>query len=229
MKKRFNDTGVCIPERNYMVDISGKISRIFRMISQGDYFVISRPNQYGKTTTIYMLNMFLKKSREYFPVQVSFEGIGSESYLKEAAFIEAFMLRLEMLFEVSGYKELGEFIRAGSPVDNIDKLSPWITRLVKKIGKKVVLMIDEVDKSSNNRLFLDFLGMLREKYLKSKEGLDSTFHSVILVGVHDIKSLKIKLRSGGETRYNSPWNIAVDFDIDMDFSPEEISSMLEED
>jgi hypothetical protein len=51
---------------------------------------------------------------------------------------------------------------------------------------------------------------------------------VILVGVHDIKSLKIKLRPGSEAKYNSPWNIAVDFDVDMDFSPAEITSMLKE-
>jgi hypothetical protein len=228
--KRFNDTGVCIPERHYMVDISDKITRILRMVEQGDYFVISRPNQYGKTTTIHILNRFLKTLPEYFPVQMSFEGIGSESFQEESAFIEAFMLRLETLFEISGYNDLREFTRASSPVDvgNINKLSVWITRLVKKIGKKVVLTIDEVDKSSNNQLFLDFLGMLREKYLKSNQGLDSTFHSVILVGVHDIKSLKIKLRPDSEARYNSPWNIAVDFDVSMDFSPTEITSMLKE-
>ena len=32
------------------------------MIEQGDYFVINRPRQYGKTTTIYMLNRLLKTS-----------------------------------------------------------------------------------------------------------------------------------------------------------------------
>ena len=28
--------------------------------------------------------------------------------------------------------------------------------------------------------------------------------------------------------FNSPWNIAVDFEVDMEFSTEEITSMLEE-
>jgi len=227
MKRRFNDTGVCIPEKHYMVDISGKIGQIFRMIEQGDYFVINRPNQYGKTTTIYMLNKFLKTSPGYFPIKISFEGIGADSYKNEAVFIEALMLQLQMIFEISGYNDLLELTAADSYPGNISKLGMWITKLVKKIGKKVVLMIDEVDKSISNQLFLDFLGMLRNKYLKYSQGEDSSFHSVILVGVHDVKSLKIKLRPESEAMYNSPWNIAVDFDVEMDFSPGEITSMLE--
>jgi len=35
MKKRFNDTGVCIPEEHYMVDISKKTSQIFKMVQNG--------------------------------------------------------------------------------------------------------------------------------------------------------------------------------------------------
>ena len=45
-----------------------------------------------------------------------------------------------------------------------------ISNLCRKCGKKVVLMIDEVDKSSDNQIFLSFLGLLREKYLKCQQG-----------------------------------------------------------
>lgn len=227
MKKRFNDTGVCVPDEHYMVDISNKTSKIFKMVRQGNYFVISKPRQYGKTTTIYMLNRLLKTHDDYFPIKMSFEGIGTDSYKSEAAFIEAFMLRLKRIFTVSGKDELVKFVDAHPDIDSINKLDVWFTQLVVKIGKKTVLMIDEVDKSSNNQLFLDFLGMLREKYLRYKEGEDSTFHSIILVGVHDVKSLKIKIRPDEEAKFNSPWNIAVDFKVELEFSPEEIASMLE--
>jgi hypothetical protein len=44
-------------------------------------------------------------------------------------------------------------------------LSRAITKFVINVNKKVMLMIDEVDKSSNNQLFLSFLGMIRNKYL----------------------------------------------------------------
>jgi hypothetical protein len=70
--------------------------------------------------------------------------------------------------------------------------------------------------------------MLRNKYLARELEEDVTFKSVILVGMHDVKSLKLKLRPEDEAKYNSPWNIAVDFNVDMSFSPKEISTMLEE-
>lgn len=58
---------------------------------------------------------------------------------------------------------------------------------------------DEVDKSSDNQIFLSFLGLLREKYLKCQQGKDVTFHSVILAGVYDIKTLKLKLHPQEES------------------------------
>jgi hypothetical protein len=86
MKKQFNITGVCIPEKHYMVDISGKTAKIFDMIERGDYFVINRPRQYGKTTTIDMLDRLLKTSTEYFSIAISFEGIGEEGF-KSATYL----------------------------------------------------------------------------------------------------------------------------------------------
>jgi hypothetical protein len=105
-------------------------------------------------------------------------------------------------------------------------LSFVITNLVKKTTKKIVVLIDEVDKSSNNQLFVSFLGMLRNLYLD--RSLVPTFHSVILAGVHDVKSLKLKIRPNEEQKFNSPWNIAADFKVDMNLQPFEIKPMLDD-
>jgi hypothetical protein len=94
-------------------------------------------------------------------------------------------------------------------------------------------MIDEVDRTSNNRIFLHFIGMLRDKYLQRGAGAP-TFHSVILVGVYDIRNLKLKLINEGVYKpaaaegklLNSPWNIAAPFTVDMSFNPAEIATML---
>jgi hypothetical protein len=97
-------------------------------------------------------------------------------------------------------QEITDFIDKNKEgLEDLEDLSSFITKLIRYINKKVVLMIDEVDKSSNNQLFLSFLGMLRNKYLLRNEGLDYTFHSVILAGVHDVKTLKIKIRPRGRT------------------------------
>jgi hypothetical protein len=68
--------------------------------------------------------------------------------------------------------------------------------------------------------------MLRDKYLARNANKDITFHSVILLGVYDVKNLKLKLLSDEERKFNSPWNIATEFEVEMSFNPKEISSML---
>lgn len=65
MKKKFNITGICIPKRHYMVDISAKLKKIVNLIEDEEYFIINRPRQYGKTTTLYLLEEFLKKDENY--------------------------------------------------------------------------------------------------------------------------------------------------------------------
>ena len=142
MSKKFCTTGTCIPEKNYMVDLSNRIQQIINQyIESGQYFTINRARQYGKTTLLYLLEKELRK-QDYLVLSLSFEAA------------------------------------------------------------------DEVDKSSDNQIFLSFLGLLREKYLKCQQGKDVTFHSVILAGVYDIKTLKLKLHPQEESKYNSLWNIA---------------------
>ena len=219
MKKRFNVTGTCIPE---------KLKNIFELIYEEEYFIINRPRQYGKTTTLYMLERLLDKSSEYLVVSISFEGIGDLIFEDEKIFLREF-LQIMSDSLLLNHGELSYFLeQQKESIENFSDLSRAITKFVIKTGKKVVLMIDEVDKSSNNQLFLSFLGVLRNKYLLRNVGKDKTFHSVILAGVHDVKSLKLKIRPDEEHKYNSPWNIASDFDVDMSFSIEEISTMLDD-
>jgi len=113
-------------------------------------------------------------------------------------------------------------------IHNLHDVSKVIAKFVKESKREIILIIEEVDKSSNNKLFLSFLGILRNKYLLRDEERDYTFLSVILAGVHDVKNLKLKLRDNDEKKLNSPWNIAAPFDVNMSFSPLEIETMLED-
>ncbi|MDO8685634.1 MAG: AAA-like domain-containing protein [Clostridiales bacterium] len=224
MKRLFNVTGACNPQRHYMVDISGKLYEIEKMIETGQYFIINRPRQYGKTTAMYALERMLKD--KYLMIQTSFEGIGDSAFESEDSFCRVF---LELLGEGARFNstELSDYLMQRSEdIGTFKELSGAITDFIVKSEKDVVLMIDEVDKSSNSQLFLSFLGMLRTKYLAAAQGKDYTFLSVILAGVHDIKNLKLKIRSNSEKKLNSPWNIAADFRVDMSFSVKEIESML---
>ncbi|MCL1916854.1 MAG: AAA-like domain-containing protein [Peptococcaceae bacterium] len=229
---KFNVTGLCIPEEDYMVDISDKIEQIKKLVDARSYFTINRARQYGKTTTLAYLEKTLKD--EYIVISTSFEGVGDESFALQESFCLMFLRKIFRALEFTSVPEAYKKEWLGSDISTFDLLSDHITRMCK--DKKVVLMIDEVDKTSNNRIFIHFLGMLRNKFLARKNGKDYTFHSVILAGVYDIKNIKLKMVSEGSYQpapeenklYNSPWNIAIDFEVDMSFNDAEIATMLAE-
>lgn len=226
MKKRFNTTGVCVSRKHYMVDISSKLKEIEKLIENEFYFTINRPRQYGKTTTLNAIANYLRE--KYLVIDISFEGIGDSVFEEEKIFCNKFLKLMINSLRFSDKKESDRLSNITEEINDIAELSEVITSFVEDAEKEVILIIDEVDKSSNNQLFLSFIGMLRNKYLSREMGKDYTFKSVILAGVYDVKSLKLKLRPEQESKYNSPWNIAADFNVDMSFSPAEISTMLKE-
>ncbi|MEQ1745497.1 MAG: AAA family ATPase [Saprospiraceae bacterium] len=226
MAKKFNITGVCLPDQHYMADVSGKFNAIVNLVGEGEYFIINRPRQYGKTTMLHRLAVVLNQTGEYLCLRISFEGIGDTAFQSEEGLAPMFFRQLAR-YASRIDTELSDWLTERSKqLADLEDLSQAISDLVKKSGRKVVVLIDEVDKSSNNQLFLHFLGLLRDKYLERAE--EGTFHSVVLAGVHDVKSLKLKLRPEAEAKYNSPWNIATDFKVDMNLHPLEIEPMLRE-
>ena len=224
--KRFNTTGICISKKHFMVNIDNKLKKIIKLIEEDSYFTINRPRQYGKTTTLNELKLALKE--KYLIVSLSFEGLGDSIFKEEESFSKKFLELMERSLEFQDFTEATRLKDLSVNINNLDDVSKAITKFVKESLKEVILIIDEVDKSSNNQLFLSFLGMLRNKYLSREISEDFTFKSVILAGVYDIKSLKLKINPSEETKYNSPWNIAVDFNVDMSFSIGEIETMLKE-
>ena len=222
--KEFNITGSCVPHMHYMVDITNKLIEIKKLVDGGKYFTINKARQFGKTTTRYALKNYLHES--YLVINISFEGIGDTIFSEEKNFTNQVFKIFANSVRIIDKELEKELKKYGDNISSINELSMEITRFCENQLQKVVLIIDEIDKSSNNQLFLSFLGMLRDKYLSRNNGEDITFHSVILLGIYDIKNLKIKLRRDEEIKFNSPWNIATDFEIDMNFSPFEIGTML---
>ena len=224
--KEFNVTGLCIHEKHYMVDISYKIKKIVEMVDKGSYFTINRPRQFGKTTTFNELVEELNK--EYIVIKTSFEGIGDDIFKTEEQFCSIIFDIFAKSVKFTN-KELYEKLKSyTNRTKNFNDLSENITSIIEEYNKDMVLIIDEVDKSSGNRVFRQFLGVLRNKYLAMASKEDITFKSVILGRVNDIKNIKLKIRDENNRVFNSPWNVAADFRIDMSFSFEEIETMLNE-
>ncbi|MEM6319968.1 MAG: AAA-like domain-containing protein [Bacteroidota bacterium] len=228
MKKRFNITGTCFPEQHYLMDNSQKLAAIFELIESGAYFTINRPRQYGKTTSMIWLAKKLSKTEIYLPIELSFQGLDAQWYESDKKFAEMFIRQIIKSLKYT-HSTLTNFLSESiAKISDLQELSELITEFIHKINRKVVLFIDEVDASSNYEPFLKLLSMLRTKYLQRDRPSDATFHSIVLAGVHDIKSLKFKLRNPEDADYNSPWNIAVDFEVRMSFNPKEIAPMLVE-
>jgi Predicted AAA-ATPase len=226
--KRFNTTGLCIPEEHYMCDVSAKFARCKYLVEEGYYYAINFPRQYGKTTMQYLLSQEFDKKADYLVISTSFEGIGDLPFESEKKLAPAILNVFAKSFRITN-RPLAKFLKESSKdIHNFDDLSEFISNWLYDLKKKVVLIIDEVDKASNNQVFISFIAMLRDKYLQAKNHRDITFHSVILLGVHDVKSLKLKLRPNEASKLNSPWNIAKNLEINFSFSIQEIEPMIDD-
>lgn len=245
MERYFNTEGVCDPQLHYMVRLDDRAEEIKRLfVDRGKYFVISRGRQYGKTTTLRALVKYLQ--RDYIVLSTDFQEIGTAEFKDEDSFARAFAEVLVKAFH-GGETEISakEFAMEPERMEKKEELTKPFAELAKKAGNvslrelfnrisefcgkvsmRVALIIDEVDSAANNQVFLDFLALLRRYYIDREN--QPVFYSVILAGVYDIKNLKLKLRPEDERKYNSPWNIAAEFDMDMSFTAGQIGDMLQE-
>lgn len=226
MAKEFNTTVTCDPARHYMVDTTKKMKVFEKLIDGKKYFTITRARQFGKSTSLNWI--YDNLSDRYLVVPISFETSDTANWLSTKTFYEYFCENMATID--CNNTSVNEYWADAkkNDVNDFKSFSLVIVDFCKTIGKKVVLTIDEVDKSLDNQLFLNFLSMLRNLYLERERTrkYDTTFWSVILAGVYDIRSMKIKIRPEEDHRYNSPWNVAAEYDLDMTFNPQEISTML---
>lgn len=232
MAKFFNVTAVCKPEEHYMVDIGERLGEIKQLIDDGKYFTINRARQYGKTTTLRALSQYLQQ--EYYTVLMDFQIFGAGEFDNENIFSLSFantflrMLRRNKITQTEQMKAMLEtfqqVVDEENPNFRLQRLFGYLSDLCSTADKRIILLIDEVDSASNNQVFLDFLAQLRAYYID--RDVQPTFQSVILAGVYDVKNLRMKFRPEDTHKFNSPWNIAADFKIDMSFSKSEIKGML---
>lgn len=230
--KSFRTTGACIPEKNYMVDISARLTQIREMVNRGEYFTINRARQYGKTTTLRLLRSFL--APEYDVISLDFQGISSAGFESEDAFVKAFCrMALRRQKQAEMPSTVAEMMQAAVDRSDrgmmLDELFAILNTWCEEKASPVVLLIDEIDSASNNQVFLDFLAQLRLQYLEREDDPSyKTFQSVILAGVTDVRNLRRKIRPDEAHKFNSPWNIAADFNVDMSFNALDIAGMLAE-
>lgn len=231
--KSFNITGTCRPNEHYMVDITERLEIIRKMIAKGDYFCINRGRQYGKTTTLNNLKGYLENVG-YCVFSISFEKVDSIYFSTTSATGAIFLRLLSICVRRNKIKNLDSkcaelllsFQDSHKDECTIFDVSELLIQLCSDNSSPIVLFIDEVDQASEQEAFLKLLGALRDMYLNRDE--DAALQSVILAGVYDVKNLKLKMRPEEQHQYNSPWNIAAPFDVDMSLPTVGIAGMLAE-
>lgn len=114
MARYFTVTGTCYPDEHYMVDPDKRLQIIEKMIKQGKYITINRARQYGKTTTLWVLQSYLQKDavRNY------------ELYHKLQNEIELFMKVVKCLSSRNYFKIIGIGIKERDRIvcDTLPKL-----------------------------------------------------------------------------------------------------------
>ncbi len=75
MKKFFNTTGPCNPNKHYMLPAQERCQGLTDFIDNGQYFVIHAARQTGKTTMLLDLVKQLNASGNYYGLYCSLESI----------------------------------------------------------------------------------------------------------------------------------------------------------
>ncbi len=226
----FNTEGLCRPDEHYMVRLDDRLACIKNtLVDRKKYFVINRGRQYGKTTTLKALAKYL--SGDYIVFSLDFQQMSTAAFADDTTFVKGFANRLLIALRRMVFDEKEQTVELLTALKEhndagMEDLFECISSMCELCSRPIVLIVDEVDSAGNNQVFIDFLAQLRGYYLARDEM--PIFHSVVLAGVYSIKNLKLKLRLESEHQYNSPWNIAADFEINMSFSTNQIAAMLSE-
>lgn len=230
MPKVFNVNGACKSSKHYMVNLESRLQEIKMMIDDGEYFTIHKARQYGKTTILHALADFLKEN--YVVISLDFQKMSSSDFSDESAFVNGLareiskvIRRMEQVIPHEVKIQLNNLADKQDGCSKLAEIFDYFSIWCEESCKPIVLMIDEVDTAANNQVFLDFLAQLRAYYLE--RDIIPTFQSVILAGVYDIRNIRRKLRTEKDHKTNSPWNIAADFLVDMNFSAGDIAGMLQ--
>ncbi|WP_406041345.1 AAA family ATPase [Succinimonas sp.] len=212
-----------------MADISEKAQEIKKLVDDGKYFTISRPRQYGKTTTLTALTQTL--ADQYDVISIDFQDVTSADFANESEFTKGLAQLLcdtsdsmEIPVPDACYDRFQKLAGTGEKA-KLNDIFRIFDRWCKENAKPVVMIIDEADTAANHQVFWDFLGKLRSGYIKRETNANyRTFQSVILAGVTDVRHLNPQ----DDIKENSQWNIDADFTVDMSLSEDGIRGMLNE-
>jgi hypothetical protein len=222
MKKFFNIAGPCNIQDHYKLPLLNRNKEVMQLIDEKQYFVIHAARQSGKTTLLQELASEMEANKKYYVLYCSLES----AYIfnePDRGIPEIFHLfKSAIKYSSLPFKE--EF---GKDID-LSSVSTIIGDSFKdfcsKLDKPLILFIDEID-CLEDRTLVGFLRQLRDGYITRIK--IPFLHSVVLVGMRNIRDFKSKIKEGKEALGSvSPFNIITKSLTLMNFSTLEIEKLF---
>jgi hypothetical protein len=224
MKRFFNVTGLCNPEKHYMVDpLRGLNETILELIQNEYYFTIHAPRQTGKTTLLRSLSNELNLSQKYVAVHFSLETAGFRSNTVEKA-NKAIIESLQS----AACEQVDSINQPPNPSGyepSINVFKNYLTDWARISTLPIILLIDEID-SLYDDVLISVLRQLRDGFQFRPEAFPS---SVALVGLRDVREYKEKVRENDRSiGSGSPFNIKAESLTISNFSHIQIAGLLQQ-
>jgi len=192
------------------------------LIGQQKYFVLHAPRQTGKTSTLLALREYLNKQGRYVCVYANVES-GQAFRNNVEKVVEAFIMeladRLATVVREAWPEELAAEIIKDTKAQS---LNHYITQVCARLGRPLVLLIDEIDSLVGDSL-VSILRQMRAGYDKRPERYPQ---SIILCGVRDVRDYRIVLSNQDIITGGSAFNIKAESLRMGNFTREEIRALF---
>ncbi|MEE4357814.1 MAG: AAA-like domain-containing protein [Desulfococcaceae bacterium] len=221
MKRFFNVSGPCLPEKHYMIPSHRRIKGLRELIDQEQYFVIHAARQSGRTTLLLDLVKQLNREGKYHAMYCTLES--AQGIAEPEKGIPSVVRRLSS--EAEEIEPKGRYSIADNAdfSDYTNVLRTGLTELCRKLDKPPVIFFDEADCLSNGTL-IAFLRQIRDGYVNRSR--IPFVHSVGLIGMRNIRDYKGKIREDRDTPGSaSPFNIVTKAMTLKNFTREEVAEL----
>lgn len=223
MPRSFNTTGPCDPQYHYMLPPEGRLPGLLGLAEERLYFVLHAPRQTGKTTA---MRAFAARLRGlgYVALWATFE---TSQGVEETEKAEPLWLAA---LEFTGSLHLPAEDRPPDPAGwrnhpPGERLSSYLRAWCAKVGKPVVLLLDEADVVSGPAL-VSLLRQLRSGF--NERAVGNFPVSIALIGMRDLRDYLTASKDGTPVNPGSPFNIKKVSLTLRTFSLEEVRSLYQQ-
>jgi len=200
MKKFFNTTGPCEPDRHYMLPPKERLigADLKRYLEHQLYWVLHAPRQTGKTTFLRSWMKEINASGQGIACYVSVEICQGMPNIADA--LPNLCNAICSFAESEGLPiPSSKFPESGSMLESM--LSNWADLCA---PKSLIVLFDEVDVLEGASL-ISFLRQLRSGFVGRGVGKFPT--SIALVGMRDLRDYLVQSKDGVSVNPGSPFNI----------------------